>query len=384
MKRIISLIVIVISLITLTNYNIVKANDFDVSVDSAILLEAETGEVIFEKNADKKVPPASITKIMTLLLSMEAIEEGKLNLDDKIEVSRKAESMGGSQIFLPAGVELKLEKLLEAVSMASANDASVAVAEAVGGSYNNFIAMMNERANELGMKNTNFVNSTGLPAENHYSTARDISIMARELIKHEKVLEWTSTWLDYIELPERKAMVVNTNELIKKYDGLDGLKTGHTQEAGFCLAGTAENNNMRLISVVLNGDTLKEREEATTELMDYGFNTFRKTTVVEKDKKINNIVVSNGKKTVTTGTTENEYKTLVRVGQSDNIETKVNLNKEIKAPITKGDVLGQITILKNEEKAGTVNIIAEEKIKKANILVRMWRSFGNWLNGLFS
>jgi len=384
LKRIISLIVIVISLITLTNYNIVKANDFDVSVDSAILLEAETGEVIFEKNADKKVPPASITKIMTLLLSMEAIEEGKLNLDDKIEVSRKAESMGGSQIFLPAGVELKLEKLLEAVSMASANDASVAVAEAVGGSYNNFIAMMNERANELGMKNTNFVNSTGLPAENHYSTARDISIMARELIKHEKVLEWTSTWLDYIELPERKAMVVNTNELIKKYDGLDGLKTGHTQEAGFCLAGTAENNNMRLISVVLNGDTLKEREEATTELMDYGFNTFRKTTVVEKDKKINNIVVSNGKKTVTTGTTENEYKTLVRVGQSDNIETKVNLNKEIKAPITKGDVLGQITILKNEEKAGTVNIIAEEKIKKANILVRMWRSFGNWLNGLFS
>jgi len=376
--------VIVISLITLTNYNIVKANDFDVSVDSAILLEAETGEVIFEKNADKKVPPASITKIMTLLLSMEAIEDGKLNLDDKIEVSRKAESMGGSQIFLPAGVELKLEKLLEAVSMASANDASVAVAEAVGGSYNNFIAMMNERANELGMKNTNFVNSTGLPAENHYSTARDISIMARELIKHEKVLEWTSTWLDYIELPERKAMVVNTNELIKKYDGLDGLKTGHTQEAGFCLAGTAENNNMRLISVVLNGDTLKEREEATTELMDYGFNTFRKTTVVEKDKKINNIVVSNGKKTVTTGTTENEYKTLVRVGQSDNIETKVNLNKEIKAPITKGDVLGQITILKNEEKAGTVNIIAEEKIKKANILVRMWRSFGNWLNGLFS
>ena len=384
MKRIISLIVIVISLITLTNYNIVKANDFDVSVDSAILLEAETGEVIFEKNADKKVPPASITKIMTLLLSMEAIEDGKLNLDDKIEVSRKAESMGGSQIFLPAGVELKLEKLLEAVSMASANDASVAVAEAVGGSYNNFIAMMNERANELGMKNTNFVNSTGLPAENHYSTARDISIMARELIKHEKVLEWTSTWLDYIELPERKAMVVNTNELIKKYDGLDGLKTGHTQEAGFCLAGTAENNNMRLISVVLNGDTLKEREEATTELMDYGFNTFRKTTVVEKDKKINNIVVSNGKKTVTTGITENDYKTLVRVGQSNNIETKVNLNKEIKAPITKGDVLGQITILKNEEKAGTVNIIAEEKIKKANILVRMWRSFGNWLNGLFS
>lgn len=384
MKRIISLIVIVISLITLTNYNIVQANDFDVSVESAILLEAETGEIIFEKNVDKRVPPASITKIMTLLLAMEAIEDGKLNLDDQIEVSRKAESMGGSQIYLPADVKIKLEKLLEAVSMASANDASVAVAEAVGGSYNNFIAMMNERANELGMENTNFVNSTGLPAENHYSTARDISIMARELIKHKKVLEWTSTWLDYIELPEREAMVVNTNELIKKYDGLDGLKTGHTQEAGFCLAGTAENNNMRLISVVLNGDTVKEREEVTTKLMDYGFNTFRKTTVVEKDKKINNIVVSNGKKTVTTGTTEKAYKTLVKVGQSDNLDSKVNLNEGIQAPIDKGDVLGKITILKNEEKVGTVNIVAEEKIKKANILVRIWRSFGNWLNRLFS
>lgn len=384
MKRIISLVVIVISLITLTNYNIVKANDFDVSVESAILLEAETGEIIFEKNVDKRVPPASITKIMTLLLTMEAIDDGKLSLDDQIEVSKKAESMGGSQIYLPADVKIKLEKLLEAVSMASANDASVAVAEAVGGSYNNFIAMMNERANELGMENTNFVNSTGLPAENHYSTARDISIMARELIKHKKVLEWTSTWLDYIELPEREAMVVNTNELIKKYDGLDGLKTGHTQEAGFCLAGTAENNNMRLISVVLNGDTVKEREEVTTKLMDYGFNTFRKTTVVEKDNKINNIVVSNGKKTVTTGTTENAYKTLVKVGQSDNIDSKVNLNEEIQAPIAKGDVLGKITILKNEEKVGTVNIVAEEKIKKANILVRIWRSFGNWLNRLFS
>ncbi|MGM0437630.1 MAG: D-alanyl-D-alanine carboxypeptidase family protein, partial [Bacillota bacterium] len=381
MKKIITLLLIVISLVALTNYNVVKASDFGVSVNSAILLEAETGEVIFEKNADKRVPPASITKIMTLLLAMEAVEDGKLNLDEEIEVSRKAESMGGSQIYLPANITLKLEKLLEAVAMASANDASVAVAEAVGGSYNNFIAMMNERAKELGMENTNFVNSTGLPAENHYSTARDISIMARELIKHEKVLEWTSTWLDYIELPEREAMVVNTNELIKKYDGLDGLKTGHTQEAGFCLAGTAENSNMRLITVVLNGKTLKEREEATTELMDYGFNTFRKTTVVEKDKKIKNIVVPNGKETVISGKAKNSYKTLVKVGQGDTVDSRINLNDEIKAPINKGDVLGQITVFKSEKEIGSVDIVAEEDIKKANILVRIWRSFGNWLGG---
>ena len=383
MKKIVSLLLIIFSLVVLINYNVVQASDFDVSVNSAILLEAETGEVIFEKNADKRVPPASITKIMTLLLAMEAVEDGKLNLDEEIEISRKAESMGGSQVYLPANITLKLESVLEAVAMASANDASVAIAEAVGGSYNNFIAMMNERAKELGMENTNFVNSTGLPAENHYSTARDISIMARELIKHKKVLEWTSTWLDYIELPERKAMVVNTNELIKRYDGFDGLKTGHTQEAGFCLAGTAENNNMRLISVVLNGETLKEREEVTTKLMDYGFNTFRKTTVVEKDKKINNIVIPNGKKTVTTGKVKNSFKTLVKVGQSDVVDSKIKLNDEIKAPVNKGDVLGKITISKNEEKIGKVDIVAKEDIKKANILVRMWRSFTNWVGKLF-
>jgi len=384
LKKIISLIVIVIALITLTNYNVVKASDFDVSVESAILLEAETGEVIFEKNADKKVPPASITKIMTLLLAMESIEDGKLSLDDKIEVSRKAESMGGSQIYLPAGVTLKFNELLKAVAMASANDASVAVAEAIGGSYNNFIGMMNKRADELGMKNTNFVNSTGLPADNHYSTARDISIMARELIKHKKVLDWTSKWLDYIKLPEREAMIVNTNALIKKYDGLDGLKTGHTQEAGFCLAGTAANNNMRLISVVLNGDTVKEREKVTTELMDYGFNTYRKATVVEKDKEIKNIVVPNGKTTVTTGLTKNNYKTLVKVGKSDILDSEINLNKEIKAPIAKGDVLGKVTVLKDKKKVGAVDIIAKEEIKKANILVRMWRSFNDWLGSLFN
>ena len=384
MKKLVTIFIIVISLVSLTNLNIVKANDFDVNVNSAILLEAETGEVIFEKNADKKVPPASITKIMTLLLAMESIEDGKLSLDDKIEVSRKAESMGGSQIYLPAGVTLKLNELLEAVAMASANDASVAVAEAIGGSYNNFIGMMNKRADELGMKNTNFVNSTGLPADNHYSTARDISIMARELIKHKKVLDWTSKWLDYIKLPEREAMIVNTNALIKKYDGLDGLKTGHTQEAGFCLAGTAANNNMRLISVVLNGDTVKEREKVTTELMDYGFNTYRKATVVEKDKEIKNIVVPNGKTTVTTGLTKNNYKTLVKVGKSDILDSEINLNKEIKAPIAKGDVLGKVTVLKDKKKVGAVDIIAKEEIKKANILVRMWRSFNDWLGSLFN
>ena len=219
---------------------ITPALAFDVVTDSAILLEAETGQVLFSKNADRKLPPASVTKIMTLLITMEKLEEGKISLDDQVTISRYAESMGGSQIFLAANTQVKLEKLLKAVTIASGNDASVAIGEYIAGTYSNFIAMMNDKAKELGMDSTNFANSTGLPDPNHYSTARDISIMARELVKYPQVLEWASIWTETIELPGRKAMLVNTNSLINKYPSMDGLKTGHTQEAGFCLASTAQ------------------------------------------------------------------------------------------------------------------------------------------------
>ena len=380
MKKVISILIIIFSLMTLMNQSVINANEFDVKVDSAILLEAETGQVIFEKNANKKVPPASITKIMTLLLALEAVDEGRLSLEDDIVISKKAESMGGSQIFLPSGITLKLKELLKSVAIASANDASVAVAEAVGGSYSNFISMMNKKAKELGMDNTNFANSTGLPTANHYSTARDISIMARELIKHEKVLEWTSTWLDYVDLPKRDAMLVNTNSLINKYAGLDGLKTGHTQEAGFCLTGTAQNNNMRLISVVLDAETEIEREEITSKLLNYGFNSFKKIISVKKGEKANNVVVPSGKKTVTTGITEKTFKSIVQIGQEDKVEVQVNLKDKLDAPIKKGDVIGKKIILNNNDKVGEVNILATEDIEKANIFVRLWRSFVNWID----
>ncbi len=384
MKKIASILILVLTLTTIFSSSILAVSDFDVPVESAILIEAETGEVLFEKNADKVVPPASITKIMTLLLAMEAIDNGQLSLEDEITISKKAESMGGSQIFLPDGISLKLEELLEAVAMASANDASVAVAEAVGGSYGNFIHMMNQKRKELGMDNTNFVNSTGLPAENHYSTARDISIMARELVKHKKVLDWSSKWLDYIELPERNAMVVNTNKLINKYDGLDGLKTGHTQEAGFCLAGTAKNNEMRLISVVLDAETDTEREKVTTDLLDYGFNNFIKNEIVVSDEVIENIQIPNGKKTVTTAKTAKDYSTVVKIGQGDSYDVKTKLKNDIKAPLNEGDILGQKVIYEDEKEIASVNIIATENIEKANIFTRFLRSVKNWFSNLFS
>ena len=359
----------------------ILAKDFDLNVESAIMIEAETGQILYKKKPDKKVPPASITKIMTLLIAMEQIEKGKLNLEDEVSVSKYAESMGGSQIYLPSNTRIKAKNLLKAVTIASANDASVAIAEAIAGTYGNFIAMMNEKAEKMGLENTHFVNSTGLPEEgnNHFSTARDIALMARQLVKYEKIREWASTWVDYVPLPDRRAMLVNTNKLIKKYPGMDGLKTGHTSEAGFCLAATAKRNDMRLISVILDANSESTREEITTRLLDYGFNGFKKEIVIKKGKIVNNIEVPGGKKTVTTAKAAVNLPVIIQRGSEDDIEIKTILNDNIKAPINEGDVLGKNIIAFKGDKIGEVKLIATEKIEKANIFVRLWRSFVNWI-----
>src|SRR6056297_835587 len=306
---------------------------FDVEPNSAILLEADTGQIIFEKNADRKLPPASITKIMPLLIAMEKLEEGSISLDDQVTISRYAESMGGSQIFLAANTQVSLEKLLKAVTIASGNDASVAVGEYIAGTYSNFIAMMNDKAQDLGMDATNFANSTGLPDPNHYSTARDISIMARELAKYPQVLEWASIWTETIDLPNRQAMLVNTNSLVNKYPSLDGLKTGHTQEAGFCLASTAKKGDVRLISVVLQGESLNEREEATIRLLDYGFNAFSKRQIAAAGEKIQNIPVSESAEKVAVGEVEESFYVMVQKGQEREISQEVAVNESLTAPI---------------------------------------------------
>ncbi len=360
------------------------ASAFDVATGSAILLEAETGQVLFSKNADRKLPPASVTKIMTLLIAMEKLEAGSISLDDQVTISRYAESMGGSQIFLAANTQVKLEKLLKAVTIASGNDASVAVAEYIAGTYSNFIAMMNERAEELGMNSTNFANSTGLPDPNHYSTARDISIMARELVKYPQVLEWASIWTETIQLPNREAMLVNTNSLINKYPSMDGLKTGHTQEAGFCLASTAKKGNTRLIAVVLQGETLQEREESTIRLLDYGFNAFSKRQIAAVGDQIQNIPVAESADKVAVGEVAENLFVMVQKGQEREISQKVEVKDNLKAPIEKGGVLGKLTVYRGKEVISSVNVIAPQEIEKANIVTRLWRKIINFVQGLFS
>jgi len=350
---------------------------FDVATDSAILLEVETGQVLFEKNADRKLPPASITKIMPLLITMEKLEEGSISLDDKVTISRYAQSMGGSQIYLAANTQVELEKLLKAVTIASGNDASVAIAEYIAGTYSNFIAMMNDKAQELGMNSTNFANSTGLPDPNHYSTARDISIMAKELSKYPQVLEWASIWTETIQLPNRKAMLVNTNSLINKYPSMDGLKTGHTQEAGFCLASTAQKGDTRLISVVLQGDTLTEREESTTRLLDYGFNAFSKRKIATAGDQIQNIPIAESANKVAAGEVASDLYVMVQKGQEKEISQEVKVKDSLTAPIEKGGVLGELTVYNGEKVISTVDVVAAEEIERANIITRMWRKIFN-------
>src|SRR6056297_3488874 len=372
MRKNIVIFTIVLSLL-LTFGVVTPAAAFDVATDSAILLEVETGQVLFSKNADRKLPPASVTKIMTLLIAMEKLEEGSINLSDQVTISRYAESMGGSQIFLAANTQVELEKLLKAVTIASGNDASVAIGEYIAGTYSNFIAMMNDKASELGMDSTNFANSTGLPDPNHYSTARDISKMARELTKYPQVLEWASIWTETIQLPNREAMLVNTNSLINKYPSMDGLKTGHTQEAGFCLASTAKKGDTRLVSVVLQGNTLNEREEATTRLLDYGFNAFSKRQIAVAGEKIQNIPIAESANKVAVGEVEESFYVMVQKGQEKEISQEVKVKDSLTAPIEKGGVLGELTVYNGEKVISKVDVVAAKDIERANIITRMWR-----------
>ena len=325
MKRFTTTIIFILVFV-LSLSAIAGAQDFEIDAESAILIDAASGQVLFKQNPDERLPPASLTKIMTLIIAMEEIESGDLSLDDQVTISRLAESMGGSQIFLGEGNKVKVRDLLKAVTIASANDACVALGEAVAGSYNKFVNMMNEKADELGLENTYFSNSTGLPTESdHYTTARDVAIMSREIVKYPLILKDASIWLDYIELPDRKAMLTNTNHLVNTYPGLDGIKTGHTNAAGFSLAATAKRGDMRLISVVMKARSVKAREDQTARLLDYGFNRFTRKNYLEKDETIQNIALPNGAKEYTTGKVAKDLAVVVKRGQEDTISTEVNI-----------------------------------------------------------
>lgn len=351
---------------------------FAIQAKAALLMDYDTGTVLYEKNAHQKLPMASITKIMTLLLAMEAIEDGRLKLDDPVHVSEHAASMGGSTVFLEAGETFPVSTILESVIVASANDGSVALAEKIYGSHELFVQKMNERAQQLGMKNTNFVNCTGLPAENHYSTAYDIALMSRELLKHQTFFKWSTIWMDYMR--DGKTMLVNTNRLVRFYEGCDGVKTGYTQEAGHCVSATAKRGNLRLIAVILGAPTSQVRFSEASKLLDYGFANYESVLVVKKGQIVQNeIPVTGGKTTKIMGLAADNLSLLIGKGEPKEFTKDVQISAPLKAPIEKGQKIGELTVKRDGKEVGKVDIVAGESVEVAGVFDYFNRIFNSWL-----
>ena len=346
---------------------VLGSNAFALSSKSSILVEYSTGEILVDNNSLEKGAPASMTKIMTLLLIMESVDNGKIKLTDKVTISSNASSMGGSQVFLQPSEQISVEELIKSICIASANDAAVAMAEYVAGSEEKFIELMNKKAKELGAKNTNFVNVHGLDNENHYSCAYDMSLFAKELLNHDTILKYTSTYEDYLKKNDGSSIwLVNTNKLIKYYTGLDGLKTGFTSNAGYCLTATALRNGMRLISVVMGSETSEGRSNDTIELLDYGFNNYKLNIIFDKDINLGSIKVKNGKVDEVKLKRVSDVVDLNSINDEFKYDYKLNI-KEIKAPVNVGDVVGKLNLYRDGKKIKSYDITVNESVKRANI-----------------
>ena len=335
---------------------------------SAILIETSTGEILYQKNANERLAPASMTKIMSLILIMENIENGNLKWNDIVVVSKNASSMGGSQIFLETNEMMTVEDLVKGICIASGNDATVALAEKIAGTEKAFVKLMNDKAKSLGLRNTNFVNATGLDAEGHYSSAYDMSIMARELVRHEKILEFSSIYEDYLRKnTAKKFWLVNTNRLVKFYSYIDGLKTGYTGNAGYCLTATGMKNDMRLISVVMGEGNTDNRTTDTLAMLDYGFNMYSIDKVVNKDKSLGNVRVNLGDIENVDIMLEEDI-TILNNNQKGkkNITYEINTNN-INAPVKKGDVVGKLDVYEEGRYLYSRDITVMNNIGKANI-----------------
>ena len=348
----------------------VKAEDLAPNSKSAILMEASTGEILYAKNEKEKLPPASMTKIMSMLLIMEAIDNGKISFDDEVIISENASGMGGSQIFLQAGEKYKVKELLKGIAIASGNDAVVAMAEKVAGSVGAFVDRMNEKAKALGLTNTHFDNPHGLDSNTHYTTASDMAIMAKELLKHEKILEFTSIYEHYLTKNNgTSTWLVNTNKLVRFYEGVDGLKTGFTSVAGYCITTTAKRNGMRLLSVVMDAPTSDLRSKDTVSLLNYGFNTYKLETILTKDSDLGTIKLEKGKLKETKVYLKEDITNLKKISDPD-MQYTYNLTVDkIKAPVLANEKVGNLELIdSNGNIVNTYDVIVKEEIKKASII----------------
>ncbi len=354
-------------------------NYINLESESAILIETTTGQILFEKDIHKKLRPASVTKIMSLLLIMEALDRGEISLDTQIPCSENASSMGGSQIWLDSTEALSVEEMLKAICVVSANDCTVAMAEYLCGSEELFVQKMNERAKELGMNDTNFKNCHGIDEDGHLTSSYDISLMSRELLNnHPNITKYTTIWMD--SLRDGKSELVNTNKLIRTYDGATGLKTGSTSLALYNLSASATRNELSLISVVLKAPSPKIRFSESKLLLDYGFNTYSFKKLCQKDDVYKSISINKGTKESLNLVYEKDLGTVLKKSSQSNIVEEIKINENIEAPISKGDILGTISYSVENSPLGSVNLIADTDVSKITLVNIFKKIFFSWFS----
>ncbi len=356
---------------TVTDVPVSKSEaPFEVAAKGAVLIDASTGEVLFEQDSHTQLPPASVTKVMTMLLVMEAVQDGKIHLEDRVTISEHAASMGGSQMYMEAGEMHTVAELMEGVAMASANDGCVALAEFVAGSEEIFVEKMNQRAAELGMRDTHFVNTNGLPVADHYSSAYDIALMSQKLYEFEETHQWFTTWQSTITvgLPgkEKEFGLTNTNKLIKAYEGCNGIKTGFTSEAGYCLSASATRGDTHLIAVALGSETSKIRNAEIAKLLDYGFANYETAVIAEEGQIMGTVLIEKGTPTSVSAVTTEKITVLTGKGQKDKLKTEVTISETVPLPLDKGQEIGKITLYDEEEKLAEYPLVAAAPVEKAS------------------
>ena len=381
MKKFLCVIICIIFVLSTTIVGFAadeKSVTENISAKSAILMELSTGKVLMELNPDEKLSPASITKVMTILLTMEALQEGKIALEDRVTASKNVASKGGSQIWLKEGEVMTVHELLKATVIASANDACTALGEYIAGDEASFVAMMNERAKELQMTNTSFENCSGLDdtVTNHYSTARDVAIMSCELLKHEKIKEYTTIWMDTLRNGETQ--LVNTNKLIRYYDGATGLKTGTTSKAGYCVSATAERDGMGLVAVVLGSDNSSERFEDAKKMLNWGFANYSIYRPKIDNTLITDVSVLYGVEETIRPKVGTPLPILIEKGKEEKITQKVDICVDVEAPVEKNQTLGKVYFEIDGEKIGECDILSEKRIERRDvwfIFSLLWSTF---------
>ncbi len=376
MKKLFFIILGLCTLVCMVPISVHAEGELITGARSGLLMEMSTGEILFEKNIHEEVAVASMTKMMSQILILEAVEDGKIKWDDQVQVSSNAASFGGSQIWLQPNEVMSVRDLMKGISMASANDATVALAEEIAGSEEEFVKLMNKKAKELGLEHTNFVNSTGLDVENHYSSAYDLAMIAKHLLnEHPAILEFSSVYEDYLrENTPNKFWLVNTNKLIRFYEGADGLKTGHTDAAKYCMAVTSKQSDMRLLAVVLGEETAAIRNQETSNLLDYGFQNYQIHMLKRKDEVLQEVRFEKADKEKVSIVPTSDVTTLLKKNErGGNYTYQVQLN-DVKIPIKKGDVVGKLQIQLDGKTVREAEVTVSEDVQKLGVL-KLWGNF---------